>query len=65
MRAATKRQIEAEADKNEQGQFIDENYNVLTDWQYGHRPGVETVYTDRRFIGSVVLFVTLKRSQFQ
>ncbi|MEI8634068.1 GH-E family nuclease [Vibrio sp. PP-XX7] len=41
LRAGTKQQIEAEAFKDENGNFTDANGNVLTDWQYGHRPSVE------------------------
>ncbi|SIO96559.1 Bacteriophage replication gene A protein (GPA) [Vibrio spartinae] len=41
LRADTKRQIEEEAEKNAQGQFIDDKGNVITDWHYGHRFGVE------------------------
>ncbi|SJN59830.1 S-type Pyocin [Vibrio ruber DSM 16370] len=40
LRAETKRQIEAEAEKLN-GHFVDEDGNVITDWHYGHRFGVE------------------------
>ncbi|SHO56766.1 S-type Pyocin [Vibrio quintilis] len=41
LRAKTKRDIQEAADKNEQGQFIDDDQSVITDWHYGHKPGNE------------------------
>ncbi|QMV16328.1 S-type pyocin domain-containing protein [Vibrio spartinae] len=40
LRAETKRQIKANARKLN-GQFVDEDDNVITDWHYGHREGME------------------------
>ncbi|WP_283131101.1 S-type pyocin domain-containing protein [Enterovibrio norvegicus] len=41
LRAETKRQIEAGARKDANGQFIDKEDNIIEDWQYGHRKGFE------------------------
>ncbi|SJN55509.1 S-type Pyocin [Vibrio ruber DSM 16370] len=41
LRAETKRQIEEEAFKDANGHFTDSDGNVLTDWHYGHRYGLE------------------------
>ncbi|SJN53752.1 S-type Pyocin [Vibrio ruber DSM 16370] len=41
LRAKTKRQIEAEALRDENGNFTDKKGKALTDWHYGHREGLE------------------------
>ncbi|WP_258105912.1 S-type pyocin domain-containing protein [Vibrio jasicida] len=41
LRAETKRQIEAGARKDANGQFIDKKNNIIEDWHYGHKHGLE------------------------
>ena len=41
LRAETKRKIQGAADKDEHGNFIDEDKNIITDWHYGHKYGHE------------------------
>lgn len=41
LRAETKRQIEAGARKDANGQFIDKKNNIIEDWHYGHKYGFE------------------------
>ncbi|WP_087024072.1 type VI secretion system PAAR protein [Thaumasiovibrio subtropicus] len=41
LRAGTRRAIEAAADKNAAGQFVDENGIPIKEWHYGHKTGHE------------------------
>lgn len=41
LRAETKRKIEAEARKDANGNFTDKNGDIIDDWHYGHKHGVE------------------------
>ncbi|NAX46655.1 hypothetical protein CAG70_06535 [Photobacterium halotolerans] len=41
LRAETKRQIEAKAKKDANGNFLDDQRNVIENWHYGHKPGSE------------------------
>lgn len=41
LRADTKRQIEAGARKDANGQFVDKEDNIIEDWHYGHKEGLE------------------------
>lgn len=41
LRAETKRQIEARAKRDENGNFVDPNNQIIEDWQYGHKKGLE------------------------
>ncbi|WP_428447917.1 S-type pyocin domain-containing protein [Photobacterium nomapromontoriensis] len=41
LRAETKRQIEANAEKDANGNFIDGDDEIILEWHYGHKTGVE------------------------
>jgi hypothetical protein len=41
LRSATKRKIEDSAEKDAFGNFVDDNDNIISDWHYGHKAGVE------------------------